>query len=135
MPKLTSIVELEHLLGKQKKRLKQLQTKKGLLTGQIARIDKQIESLLGKPGKPAKPAAPRKVRRRKRGAKSLEQCLVDALSKSAEPKTAAETAKAVTEAGYKSKSKDFVALVGAATPPPRVVKKKKAPKKKKAAAK
>lgn len=144
MPKTTTITELERLLGKQKRRLKQLQSKRERLTTQIATIDKQIESLLGKP---AKPAAPRKVRRRKRGTRGLERYVVDVLSKSAEPRTAAEIAKAVTEAGYKSNSKDFVSLVrqncyrsrliqtkergkfaleSPTTPPPRVVKKKKA---------
>ncbi len=106
MPKGATISELERLLGKQKHRLKSLQRKRDRLRSQAAKIDEEIESLLGKP------AAPKKVRRRRRkGAKSLRQSILDVLAQSPEPKTAAEIAQAVAEAGYKSRSKSLVSLV------------------------
>ena len=101
----TTISELERLLGKQKERLNLLQRKRDGLVSQIAGIDKQIESLLGKP------AAAKRVRRRRRRGKSLRQVVLEVLSKSPEPKTAAEIAEAVAKAGYKSRSKNPVSLV------------------------
>ena len=105
MPEATSISQLERLLGKQKQRLKLLQGEKERLISRVAKIDKQLESLLGKA------VAPRKVRRRKRGGKSLEQFIVDVLIQGPESKTAVEIAEAIAKAGYTSKSKNPVSLV------------------------
>jgi uncharacterized membrane protein YccC len=104
----TTITELERLLTKQKQRVQALQKRKERLAAQIQRIDKQIDSVLGKPPAP-KPA--RRVRRRRKAGKSLQQAIVDVLSGSPQPKTAAEIAEAVQAAGYRSESKSFVSLV------------------------
>lgn len=101
----TSINELERLLQRQKERVKLLRKRRDRLVSQIARTDKQIESLLGKP--PLR----RRVRRGKRGAKSLQQFIVDVLKESPQPRTAAEIAEAVTQGGYRSKSKNLTSLV------------------------
>ncbi len=101
-----TIADLERLLEGKRQRLEALQQRRDRLVGQVAKVDEQIRSLAGKA------TARREVRRRRRtGQKSLQSCVVDVLSQSAEPKTAAEIAEAVIAAGYRSSSKNPVALV------------------------
>jgi len=102
----SSISELERLLDVQRKRVAALQKGRDQLTAQIAGIDEQIASLVGKP------TAPKKVRRRRRRrGKSLEQFVLEVLSQSPQPKTAAEITEAVIEAGYRTSSKKPVSMV------------------------
>lgn len=106
MPKpKTTISELERLLARQNKRLEALRKRRDRLVSLLGRLDEQIASLIGKA------AAPRRVRRRRKGVKSLEQHVVDVLGQSPQPKTVAEIAEGVIQAGYQSSSKDFVSLV------------------------
>jgi hypothetical protein len=101
-----SINDLERLLESQKKRVAALQRKRNQLTSQIAGIDEQIASLVGKP------TAPKKVRRRRRRrGKSLEQFVLEVLSQSPQPKTAAEITEAVIKAGYRTSSKKPLSMV------------------------
>jgi len=105
-----SVAELEQILADQKKRLRELQAKvrerRDRLTSEIARVNAEIDSLLQELGTPTKP---RVVRRRR--ANRLPQYILEVLKTSPEPMTAAEIADAVTKAGYRSSSKNFVGLV------------------------
>ncbi len=106
MPGVKSISELERLLNKKKARLKELQKRRDRLAAQLEKADKEILSLSGKPVAPKKGTG----RRRGGGPKGLEQTIVDVLTASPQPLTAAEIVEAARETGYVSKSKDFVAL-------------------------
>ncbi|NQT83808.1 hypothetical protein HQ563_12330 [bacterium] len=105
-----SIVELEQILAEQKKRLRELQAKvqerRDHLTSEISRVNAEIDSLSQGIGAPTKP---RVVRRRR--AKRLPQYILEALKANPEPMAAAEIAEAVMKAGYRSASKNFLALV------------------------
>jgi len=105
-----SIAELEQILAAQKKRLRELQAKvrerRDRLTSEIARVNADIDSLSQEVATPTKP---RVVWRRR--AKRLPQYILEVLKTSSEPMTAAEIADAVTKAGYRSSSKNFVGLV------------------------
>jgi len=106
MAKTATIGELQRLLERQKRRVRELQKRKTKLAKQIAGIDQQIAGLLGAPG------PPRKVRRRRRRrGKSLEQFMVGVLNESPQPMSAAEIAEAVAKAGYRTSSKNLVSLV------------------------
>jgi succinylglutamate desuccinylase len=102
-----SISELERLLDMQKKRVAALQKQRDQLSSRITRLDEEIAVLLGKP------KAPKEVsrRRRRRKGKSLAQFVVEVLSQSPQPKSAAEIAEAVIAAGYRTSSKKPVAVV------------------------
>jgi hypothetical protein len=107
MPAVKSISELERLLNKKKARLKELQKRRDRLAAQLEKTDKEILSLAGKAAAQKKGVP----RRRGGGPKGLEQTIVDVLTASPQPLTAAEIAEAARQTGYVSKSKDFVALV------------------------
>jgi hypothetical protein len=106
MANVRSIGELERLLEKKKDRLKALQKRRDGLAAQLAKIDGEIAALVGKAA-----VSKGKARRRGRGPKSLERMVVDILTASAGAMTAAEIAEAAEKAGFRSQSKDFVALV------------------------
>lgn len=105
-----SIAELEQILAQQKKSLRELQAKvrerRDHLISEIAAVNAEIDSLSRELGPPTKP----RVVRRKR-AKRLPQYILEVLKTSREPMSAAEIADAVTKAGYRSSSKNFVGLV------------------------
>jgi len=105
-----SIAELEQILVQQKKRLRELQAavqeRRDRLMAEIAKVNEEIASLSQETGAP--PKTP--VVRRKR-AKRLPQYILQVLKTSPEPMSAAEIADAVTKAGYRSSSKNFVGLV------------------------
>ena len=108
MPKAAmTIAALEQFLEKQKSRLKGLQKKRESLVADIAEVNEQIALLMGSTA-----AAPEKARpvRRKAG-KTLRQSILEVLKASPQPMTTREIAEAVTKAGYKSTSKNFIALV------------------------
>jgi len=105
-----SIVELEQILAQQKKSLRELQAKlrerREHLVAEITKVNEEIASLSQELGAPPKPRVVRKRR-----AKRLPQYILEVLKASPRPMTAAEIADAVTKAGYRSSSKNFVGLV------------------------
>jgi hypothetical protein len=105
-----SIAELEQILAQQKKRLRELQAavqkRRDRLMSEIARVNEEIASLSQETGAPPRTPAVRRKR-----AKRLPQYILEVLKASPTPMTAAEIADAVTKAGYRSSSKNFVGLV------------------------
>lgn len=141
-----SISELEKLLEMQKNRLATLQKRKEQLAAQLAKVDQDIASLIGKTEVPVKAPKTRRVK----GGKSLRQHIFDILGQSEKALSARELTDAVLAAGYRTTSKDPAALVrqilyrdkrigkmeagrfilGAGSPAPKAKPKKKAAKKK-----
>ena len=105
-----TIAELEESLAQDRKRLRELQAKiqerREQLMAEIAKVNEEIASLSQELGAPTKAPAVRKGR-----AKRLPQYVLEVLKTSPTPLTAKEIADAVTRAGYRSSSKNFVGLV------------------------
>jgi septal ring factor EnvC (AmiA/AmiB activator) len=105
-----TIAELEETLAQEKKRLRELQAKvqerRERLMAEIAKVNEEIASLSQELGAPTKAPAVRKGR-----AKRLPQYVLEVLKASPTPLTAKEIADAVTKAGYRSSSRNFVGLV------------------------
>ena len=108
MPKAAmTVAQLEQLLEKQKSRLKGLQKKRESLVADIVKVDGQIASLMGSTAAAPKKAPPVQ----KKAGKTLRQSILEVLNATPQPMTTREIAEAVTKAGYKSTSKNFIALV------------------------
>jgi len=103
MPKPISITALEKALAKKQQQAAELMAQKKMLLRQVAKIDKKIQALTGGAGLGGRSA----VGTRRKNAKPLMECVVEALGKSKAPMTASELADAVTAMGYVSASKDL----------------------------
>lgn len=105
-----SIAELEETLARDKKYLRELHAKieerRKQLIEEIASVNEEIASLTREYGDPVKAPAVRRGR-----AKRLPQYILEVLKASPTPMTAKEIADAVTKAGYRSSSRNFVVLV------------------------
>ena len=105
-----TIAELEETLAQEKKRLRELQAKvqerRERLMAEIAKVNEEIASLSQELGAPTKAPAVREGR-----PKRLPQYVLEVLKASPNPLTAKEIADAVTKAGYRSSSRNFVGLV------------------------
>ena len=107
MPKAAmTIAQLEQHLEKRKALLNDLRKRHESLLAGIAEVNEQIASLMG-----STTAAPEKAPpvERKAG-KTLRESVLEVLKASPRPMTTREIAEAVTKAGYKSTSKNFVTL-------------------------
>lgn len=105
-----TIAELEETLTRDKKYLRELHAKiherRKQLMAEIAKVNEEIASLTREYGAPAKARAVREGR-----PKRLPQYILEVLKASPTSLTAAEIAAAVTKAGYRSSSGNFVGLV------------------------
>jgi len=117
-----SISQLRRELRAKKKQLATLRASRAKVSRRLAAIDKKIGNLVGKgrvvkrgKAKRRKKVAGRKrkaVGKRKRATgKPLVQYMLDILGKAPKPMRVKLLAQAVTEAGYKSHSKDFYGIV------------------------
>ena len=114
---LLSTVELRKELAKREKQITLLKTKKNRLSKRIEKIDAQIAAMEGQAHKPyAKKAGKKKTGRAKalRGrAGSLPNVLFEVM-KDKKALKVSEAAMLAQKAGYKSKSKTYVKIVGKA---------------------
>ena len=119
MPVVKSIRQLRSELAAKTKHLARLQQERGKIAKRLAALDRQIATLAGQ-ARPGKPAATRKAKgrpkvaprkRRRATGKPLAACIKDALAKAKDGLSVTEIVKRVTAAGYKSRSKDFYAIV------------------------
>ena len=112
-----SLAELESLLKEQKGRLDDLKKKQSSLQKELDEVTQEISALEGKgKGRRGRPAGStnkkKKVRRRRaKNAKPLKAYVTDVLSSSKKGMSLDEVKTAVTEAGYKSKSKNFKSVI------------------------
>ena len=114
-----SIAALERALAEKQQQVASLQRRRQALLKRVAKVDKDIAALTGKPAasagqdeattRPKK--AKTKLRRRPKNAMTLRDAIVAVLSKSRKPLTAREMADGVLATGYRSKSKNLLQRV------------------------
>ncbi len=108
-----SLAELESILDERKSQANELGKRRDELNKELAKIEAELQEIVGTKRKGAKKGARKGVRRGKRvkNERSLREILFELLAKSKKGVTLAELEVKVPEAGYKSSSKNFSNMI------------------------
>jgi len=104
-----SLSDLQQILDERKSQAHELSKRRDQLTKELAKIDAELQEIVGKKRR----GAPKGVRRGKRpkNERSLREIIFDLLGKSKKGITLADLEPKVLEAGYKSASKNFSNMI------------------------
>ena len=108
-----SLAELESILDERKSQATELGKRRDQLNKELAKIETELQGIVGTKRKGAKRGARKGVRRGKRvkNERSLREILFEILAKSKKGCTLADLEVKVPEAGYKSSSKNFSNMI------------------------
>lgn len=104
-----SVSDLERILDERKGQVHDLNKRRDLLTKELAKIEAELEGIIGKKRRGAKKGARRG--KRPKNERSLREIIFDLLGKSKKGITLADLEPKVLEAGYKSASKNFSNMI------------------------
>jgi hypothetical protein len=104
-----SVSDLERILSERKSQAQELGKRRDQLTKELAKIDLELQGIVGTKRRGPKKGARRG--KRPKNERSLREIIFDLLAKSKKGVTLADLEPKVLEAGYKSASKNFSNMI------------------------